>query len=444
LNAMLALARRYWWLIAASAVGGGIAATALAAHQGKTYQAQAELLVRFGWEHLYRPWTEGAEGWQPARMVELVNAEVRLLNSRSVREAAIREIGVTTVYPHSADGQDVSDPAPGVDQGGDLQDDRAVADTVRLDRALAQAERDLAVRALGDSTTILLSFRHPDPEIARRVLAALIEAYFDEGTRVFVGDEPVAAALRLEQADARLEAAHAALNAYLAANDAVLLEQRLEAALNRARRLEEQALQAEALASGRQPIVDEINGWLDSQDREGGTATPCGIILSDELEMRLDADICGDALINAAGAPDVRVHDSPRGSGTELPAALSGLMRAELAGAQALHALAALEPEIVRLRRQSEQVAALQQVIDAAASTRRDALEKVARARNLALFAERGLQSVVVIDPPFSPTIPLGLGALEKLVLGALIGAVLGGCIALMADPRGSDRHKLA
>lgn len=445
MNTMLACARRYWWLIVMSAVGGGIGAIALATHQGKTYEAQAELLVRFGWEHLYRPVATGTEGWQPARLVELLNAEVRILNSRSVREAALREVGITTVYPGSADGQDDQDdssPVTRILQAGNLLDeDDTAARATPLDRALAQAEPALAVRALGDSATILLSFRHPDPVIARRVLAALIAAYLDQRARVFVGDEPAAAALRLEQTEARLKAAQSALWDYRAANDAVLLEERLEAALATAGSLERQALQAEALAGGRPAIADQIGGWPDWRHGPGGTVTPWGSALP---EVRLDADGSGDALVEIAGAPGGEVWQAARASGTRLLAPLQGTVQAELASAPARPAAAALEPEIAHLRRLSEQVATLQQTIDVAAETRRDALERMERAQSLALFAERGLQSVVVIDAPFTPPAPLGLGLLEKLALGILIGAVLGGGIAFMAGQRSSSRQAWA
>src|SRR3954453_20200661 len=89
--------RRYGVLIAIIAIGGGALAVVLARHQERLYEASTELLVRFGWEYVARP--VGGEGWQPARMAELVNAEVRILNSRSVRAGALGALGVDTVYP---------------------------------------------------------------------------------------------------------------------------------------------------------------------------------------------------------------------------------------------------------------------------------------------------------------------------------------------------------
>jgi uncharacterized protein involved in exopolysaccharide biosynthesis len=75
---------------------------------------------------------------------------------------------------------------------------------------------------------------------------------------------------------------------------------------------------------------------------------------------------------------------------------------------------------------------------------KRDGMARLEQARSLTLFAEQHLQSVEVVDPPSTPTRPLGLGLGEKLALGAIIGAVLGGCIAIAVEQRVTVREELA
>src|SRR5262245_11826794 len=102
-SSLFLTARRHWPMVLLLA-GLAAAMTAGVAHlQPPMYGAQAQLMLKFGREYTYRPEVDGLQGWQPSRMVELVNAEVRLLGSRTVRAAVVDSIGIAKLYPDLAD-----------------------------------------------------------------------------------------------------------------------------------------------------------------------------------------------------------------------------------------------------------------------------------------------------------------------------------------------------
>lgn len=168
----------------------GISALAFSARQTPDYEAKASVLVTFGREYIFRPLRGDEESWSPWRAEIAVNAEMGILNSAALQEAAIGSLGADRI----------------ANAGGDRADDKPVslfgqllasvrektidwgitappgdAETV----ARAMLATNLNIEGVKDSSVIHVSFRHADRGVAVDVLDALLAAYFDNRQALF-------------------------------------------------------------------------------------------------------------------------------------------------------------------------------------------------------------------------------------------------------------------
>ena len=127
------------------------------------------MLVRPSWEHAVRAQVEGTEVWPTVRLGDIVDIEVRVLNSREVKAAVLDRIGTAELYPVDA----TSEPPWPIGLLRRLVQanfgEIASPDLARpRDAALARLAKALTIRAIGESGALLLSFRHTSPDLARR------------------------------------------------------------------------------------------------------------------------------------------------------------------------------------------------------------------------------------------------------------------------------------
>jgi uncharacterized protein involved in exopolysaccharide biosynthesis len=131
------------------------------------FESTSTLLVRFGREYVYNP-ESSDRGVQPMSFDRdrTLNAEVQILSSRDVITRALREIGIDKVFPSIAN---------------DAKDSPAK----RMDRAAEQVDKHLKAELLKDSNVIQVSFAHPDPDIAARVVNQIVTAYLERRRAIF-------------------------------------------------------------------------------------------------------------------------------------------------------------------------------------------------------------------------------------------------------------------
>jgi uncharacterized protein involved in exopolysaccharide biosynthesis len=120
----------------------------------REYLADATLMINAGREYVYRPeFGEPIYTGSRYRLVEVVNAEIQILNSRDLKMQVINTIGLENIYPTL------------------LTEDKP------LEMAVETFSKKLAIKSIIDSNIIQLAFTHQDPVITAKALNLLIEEY---------------------------------------------------------------------------------------------------------------------------------------------------------------------------------------------------------------------------------------------------------------------------
>lgn len=135
------------------------------------YTSDASLLLRLGREYFYTPEVGDATAAAPVAFdrEQTLRAEVEILTSRDVEEAAIAKIGLARIYPKMAEAK-VDTPAN---------------EQKRLASALIEFNRNLDVVLAKDTNVVHLSFTHTDPVMATEALSAVIDIYLDKRRAIF-------------------------------------------------------------------------------------------------------------------------------------------------------------------------------------------------------------------------------------------------------------------
>ena len=126
------------------------------------YPAQSSLLVRLGEEYVYQPRVGDAARGAVPESDTVIQAEVEILSSAQVKERVIERIGIEKLFPGLAKGYQQAD--------GDHQ-------RIMMGRAVAAMTKGLKVITSPGAPVVRLTYEHPDPVMAARVLNTLLEEY---------------------------------------------------------------------------------------------------------------------------------------------------------------------------------------------------------------------------------------------------------------------------
>ncbi|GAB2177296.1 GumC family protein [Dongia sp. agr-C8] len=149
---LAAVFRNVRW-IALALIAPPVVAVILAFTLPKVYQADAKLLIKPGREFMPAASMGQNEFALPSSsMAEIVKSEVEILNSKDLAESTLKKVSVGSLYPDLA----------------------AAPEDVALERAVMRFESQLRVDPIDLSTVVNVGFRSKDPEIATRVLTALL------------------------------------------------------------------------------------------------------------------------------------------------------------------------------------------------------------------------------------------------------------------------------
>jgi uncharacterized protein involved in exopolysaccharide biosynthesis len=149
---LAAVFRNVRW-IALALIVPPVIAVVLALTLPKVYQADAKLLIKPGRE--FMPATSMGQNefaLPSSTMAEIVKSEVEILNSKDLAEGTLQKISVAALYPDLA----------------------AAPDDVALERAITRFGAQLRVDPIDLSNVVNVGFRSEDPEIATKVLTALL------------------------------------------------------------------------------------------------------------------------------------------------------------------------------------------------------------------------------------------------------------------------------
>ncbi len=434
------------------------------------YEAKAELLVKFGREYVYRPEFEGLDGWQPSRMIELVNGEVRILNSRNVKARAVEKIGSLRLYPGLASTSsffkfDLTR-LKNLSNGNGAQSEAASspeADAKHLlNAAVDRLDRDLNIRALGDSSIVLVAYRHADPEIAQETLSALLDAYRERRMEVFSGPSASAAASLFKQATAEFEKAQNDLANFLETHEPELANPKLTASNELAAQLYQTLLETNASLVKRRDALVRVSDELmtiGATPKSGSTRTAAIQNVEERLEHLLrdalvisqvagttspaavalrqrEADLSARML--EAYLPRRTADEALRERALTLFAAQLALKKEVIAGEQerdqTLQIISDLRSEVASIERDRQKLDILQGAVAVAKERFESAQRNLQQANDFSLLNTLDSGSVAIIDSPVVPQGPEGISWLTRVVIAAVLGAIAGIGLAILSE----------
>jgi uncharacterized protein involved in exopolysaccharide biosynthesis len=161
------------------------------------YPAQSSLLVRLSSEYVYNPRVGDAARGAVADSEQVIQSEVAILSSNSIKEKAIQDIGLARIYPKLGAAYATAD----------LTKQHAI-----MGAAIKQMSTKLKIVTAPDTSVVRVTYSNHDPLVAALVLNTLIDEYLKYRTTVLsahdagvLGDERQDFQKRLDAADAAYE-----------------------------------------------------------------------------------------------------------------------------------------------------------------------------------------------------------------------------------------------
>jgi len=169
----------------------------------KSYEAYSSLLVQLGEEYVYNPRVGDAGRGAAPSAGQIMQSELEILGSSTVKERALQRLGLSRVYPKLGKAFDKAD------RGGQ----RAI-----WGQAVKSIESSLKIESAPETSVVRLAFTHQDPLVAADVLNAVVEAYLDYRKEVLLGGDAKALDDQRRAFEARLAEAEDAYRGFLAQN----------------------------------------------------------------------------------------------------------------------------------------------------------------------------------------------------------------------------------
>lgn len=146
-----------------------------------TYEAAAQILVKIGRENIYVPTLPAGTFTNPVikfNQEEQINSEIAILKSLFLAQNVAESIGPSVIY------EDSNGAAQGLLRGL-LRGQPADTKVSPVQRAAAKLQQGLTIEPVKKSDVINISFKHSDPDIAARVVNALVSLYLDRHLQVY-------------------------------------------------------------------------------------------------------------------------------------------------------------------------------------------------------------------------------------------------------------------
>ena len=178
-----------------------VAAVAFSLTLKKTYTAYSSVLVQLGQEYVYNPGVGDAGRGAAASAGQIIQSELSILNSTTVKERALEKLGLGKVYPKLA---------KAYDEGGREQKRK------RFAAAIETMTDNFNVETAPETSLVQTSFGHPDAQTASLMLNTLIEEYLLQRKAVLVGADSGVLSEQLGLFEGRLAQADAAYQQFLA------------------------------------------------------------------------------------------------------------------------------------------------------------------------------------------------------------------------------------
>jgi uncharacterized protein involved in exopolysaccharide biosynthesis len=409
----------------------------------RDYEADATLMINAGREYVYRPEVGEEKGYSENRykLVELVNAEIQILNSRDLKQQVITTIGIANIYPTL------------VDEGHPL------------DKAIETFGKALAIKSIVDSSIIQLSFTHPDPVIAAKALNLLVDVnnqkhlvVYRNSALPFLEEQMHSSEEQLKSAEERLEEFRQRYGVYdIGKQTELLLSQRSElertfnSVENEIKELEQKDIALEAQMKG---MPTNVPMYSETQTNDVNSESKARLL---ELQMeeqkllgkyteksRLVQNIRDEinSVKNLMASQDngntgvVRTGKNPVLENIELEsirtkATLQSLFAKRDAVKQQLEQL---NLQLKDIDTRQNEVRELERDVSAREKNYNDYQQKLEEAKSETALDRMKSTSIRIIQSAEVPIKPLGLPNKIKLVLGMIFGLFAGISLAFIAE----------
>jgi uncharacterized protein involved in exopolysaccharide biosynthesis len=409
----------------------------------RDYEADATLMINAGREYVYRPEVGEEKGYSENRykLVELVNAEIQILNSRDLKQKVITTIGIANIYPTLVDEEHP------------------------LDKAIETFGKALAIKSIVDSSIIQLSFTHPDPVIAAKALNLLVDVnnqkhlvVYRNSALPFLEEQMHSSEEQLKSAEERLEEFRQRYGVYdIGKQTELLLSQRSElertfnSVENEIKELEQKDIALEAQMKG---MPTNVPMYSETQTNDVNSESKARLL---ELQMeeqkllgkyteksRLVQNIRDEinSVKNLMASQDngntgvVRTGKNPVLENIELEsirtkATLQSLFAKRDAVKQQLEQL---NLQLKDIDTRQNEVRELERDVSAREKNYNDYQQKLEEAKSETALDRMKSTSIRIIQSAEVPIKPLGLPNKIKLVLGMIFGLFAGISLAFIAE----------
>ena len=158
------------------------------------YESVAELVVTFGDRSVPEVGQRQAVEMTPQDRREIVLSHAAILQSHDLAQATLEAIGLDKVYPNV-----VEDPP---------------ARGTPMDAGVRQFQQDLAVDVGAQDNILTIIFRHPDRQMAPKIVQKLIDLYVSQQTLIYHNPHSEFMSKEVKAAGERLDAAQTALEQF--------------------------------------------------------------------------------------------------------------------------------------------------------------------------------------------------------------------------------------
>ncbi len=409
----------------------------------RDYEADATLMINAGREYVYRPEVGEDKAYADNRykLVELVNAEIQILNSRDLKQQVITTIGIANIYPTLVDEDNP------------------------LDKAIETFGKALDIKSIVDSSIIQLSFTHPDPVIAAKALNLLVDVnnqkhldVYRNSATPFLEEQMHTSEEQLKSAEERLEEFRQRYGVYdIEKQTELLLSQRsdlertLNSVENEIKELEQKDI---ALQEQMKGMPKNVPMYSETQTNDVNSESKARLL---ELQME-EQQLLGKYTENSRLVQNIRDEIN---SAKNLIAAQSnantGVVRTgknpvleniELESIRTKATLQSLFAKRDAIKQQLEQlnlqlkdidtrqneVRALERDVSAREKNYNDYQQKLVEAQSDTALDRMKSTSIRIVQSADVPIKPLGLPNKIKLALGMMFGLFAGICLAFIAE----------
>jgi polysaccharide biosynthesis protein PslE len=400
------------------------------------------LMINPGREYVYRPeFGEPVYTGSRYRLVEVVNAEIQILNSRDLKMEVINTIGLENIYPTL------------------LTEDKP------LEMAVQTFSKKLAIKSIIDSNVIQLAFTHQDPVITAKALNLLIEEYnqkhldiYGNSALPFLEEQLRITEEQLKTAENELENYRQRYGVYdIDKQTELLLSQRsdLERTLNTVeneiKELEQKDIvlhaQMDAIPKNvpmyTETKTDDINSesrarllelQMEEQKLLGKYTENSRLVQNIRDEINSVKNLLASQGSTNTGM--VRTGKNPVLEAIELESLrLKASLQSLLAKRDVVkQQLEELNTQLREIDTRQNKVRELERNLSATTKNHNAYLEKLEEAKSQSALDRMKSTSIRIVQSAEVPIKPLGLSLKLRLVLGMFFGLLAGVCLAFVAE----------